>query len=105
MECKANRYVDANRVTQASKWSKWSGFPVGEGIFLDPHPSWASNTSRTAINLRKLHTLLLMGRIPHVGIVGAGLSGLRCADVLIQNGIRVTILEARDRVGGRVRLQ
>jgi len=44
-----------------------------------------------------------MDRIPHVGIIGAGIAGLRCADVLIQNGIRVTILEARDRVGGRVR--
>jgi len=27
---------------------------------------------------------------------------LRCAEVLIQNGIRVTILEARDRIGGRI---
>lgn len=38
----------------------------------------------------------------HIGIIGAGLSGLRCADILIQNGTRVTILEARDRIGGRV---
>ena len=37
-----------------------------------------------------------------VGIVGAGLAGLRCADVLLQHGSRVTIFEARDRVGGRV---
>ena len=43
-----------------------------------------------------------MGKIPHVGIVGAGLAGLRCADILIQNGIRATILEARNRIGGRV---
>lgn len=39
---------------------------------------------------------------PHVGIVGAGLAGLRCAEILISEGVKVTILEARDRLGGRV---
>ncbi|KAI1498967.1 hypothetical protein F5X99DRAFT_391647 [Biscogniauxia marginata] len=39
---------------------------------------------------------------PHVGIVGAGVSGLRCADVLLSQGFKVTILEARDRIGGRI---
>jgi phytoene dehydrogenase-like protein len=43
-----------------------------------------------------------MARHLHIGIIGAGLSGLRCADILLQNGARVTILEARDRIGGRV---
>lgn len=43
-----------------------------------------------------------MSTKPHVGIIGAGLSGLRCADILLQNGAQVTILEARDRIGGRV---
>lgn len=38
----------------------------------------------------------------HIVVVGAGLSGLRCADVLLQHGFRVTVLEGRDRVGGRV---
>ncbi|KAF2156454.1 FAD/NAD(P)-binding domain-containing protein [Myriangium duriaei CBS 260.36] len=38
----------------------------------------------------------------HVGIVGAGFAGLRCADVLLQHGHKVTIFEGRDRVGGRV---
>ena len=42
-------------------------------------------------------------REPHVCIVGAGISGLRCADVLLSHGFKVTILEARDRIGGRVR--
>ena len=40
---------------------------------------------------------------PHVCVVGAGVAGLRCAKVLLDCGVKVTILEARDRVGGRVR--
>lgn len=43
-----------------------------------------------------------VGKVPHVGIIGAGVAGLRCADVLLQHGAKVTILEARNRVGGRV---
>jgi ribulose 1,5-bisphosphate synthetase/thiazole synthase len=42
------------------------------------------------------------GKIPHICIVGAGIAGLRCADVLLKQGAKVTILEGRDRVGGRV---
>lgn len=39
---------------------------------------------------------------PHIAVIGAGISGLRCADVLIQHGFRVTIIEGRDRIGGRL---
>lgn len=37
-----------------------------------------------------------------VVIVGAGFAGLACADELVRLGHDVTVLEARDRVGGRV---
>lgn len=49
-----------------------------------------------------LRELKAQNKLPHVGIVGAGISGLRCADTLIRNGFHVTILEARERIGGRV---
>ena len=42
------------------------------------------------------------GKVPRVAVIGAGVAGLRCADVLIQAGVNVTVYEARDRVGGRV---
>ena len=45
-----------------------------------------------------------MGKTLNVGIIGAGVSALRCADILIQNGVQVTLLEARGRIGGRVGL-
>lgn len=41
-------------------------------------------------------------KIPEVCIVGAGMAGLRCAELLIRGGLSVTIFEARDRIGGRV---
>ncbi|HET9086749.1 MAG TPA: FAD-dependent oxidoreductase, partial [Acidobacteriaceae bacterium] len=35
-------------------------------------------------------------------VVGAGMAGLTAARVLAQSGMRVLIVEARDRVGGRI---
>jgi len=53
---------------------------------------------------RMLRRILSPGRVPHVCVVGAGVAGLRCADFLIEHGFKVTILEGRNRIGGRVRL-
>jgi len=41
-------------------------------------------------------------KVPHVMVVGAGIAGLRAASVLQRHGIKVTILEGRDRIGGRI---
>ena len=38
-----------------------------------------------------------------VAIIGAGISGLSCADALARQGLRVIVLEARGTAGGRIR--
>jgi monoamine oxidase len=35
-------------------------------------------------------------------VIGGGLAGLAAAERLVQGGLAVTVLEARDRLGGRV---
>ena len=35
-------------------------------------------------------------------VVGAGAAGLSCARLLDEKGLRVLVLEARDRIGGRI---
>lgn len=59
----------------------------------------ASYVPRPAIRKRAEEQL---ERPIQVCVVGAGLAGLKCAQVLIDAGIDVTVFEARDRVGGRV---
>src|SRR2546423_7912572 len=41
-------------------------------------------------------------RAVDVAIVGAGVAGLAAMRVLIDAGLRVCVLEARDRIGGRI---
>lgn len=90
MECKANRLVQGRKLLQLSSRA--------EVALSSPIPPMMAPEK----DLKVTYTHSPMGKIPHVGIIGAGLAGLRCADILIQNGVQVTILEARNRIGGRV---
>ena len=47
-----------------------------------------------------LSTALVSGRVV---CIGAGVAGLRCALQLARSGVDVTVVEASDGVGGRVR--
>jgi monoamine oxidase len=38
---------------------------------------------------------------PRVLVIGAGLAGLRCAEMLQRSGVRVELHEATERIGGR----
>ncbi|KAI9734593.1 MAG: hypothetical protein M1834_002194 [Cirrosporium novae-zelandiae] len=73
---------------------------IQRDLSLSPHhPNSPSPDDRTNKMMRRI---LPKGGKPHVCVVGAGVAGLRCADVLLRHGVKVTILEARNRIGGRL---
>ncbi|KAL8934893.1 MAG: hypothetical protein Q9216_005684, partial [Gyalolechia sp. 2 TL-2023] len=49
-----------------------------------------------------LRRIVPKGRKPRICVIGAGVAGMRCAQVLGRTGLDVTVLEARDRTGGRM---
>ncbi|MBA2431961.1 MAG: FAD-dependent oxidoreductase [Chthoniobacterales bacterium] len=61
------------------------------GLFVSGLPSFAATGTRRGV-----------GRGRRVIVIGAGFGGLACAHELIGAGYDVTLLDARNRVGGRV---
>lgn len=59
-------------------------------------------SSRHPESASMIRRILPKGRTPHVCVVGAGMAGMRCAQVLSDKGMKVTVFEGRDRIGGRV---
>ncbi|MEV6170323.1 FAD-dependent oxidoreductase [Streptomyces sp. NPDC051954] len=114
----------------ASLRTSWSTdpFALGSYSYLAPSPLGPSVREKLAAPVGRLHFAgeatsaeapatqagaLLSGRRAaaeiikaarpgeHVVVVGSGFSGLGCARALTDAGVRVTVLEGRDRIGGR----
>ena len=67
------------------------------GATLSPTPAPSSAPTRAPTT-----AVALTATSPRVLVVGAGISGLAAAKTLVAAGYNVTILEARNRLGGRM---
>jgi len=75
-----------------------------ESVFDSKHPKFAKTLKTKATLSLKKNTKLdkvLQCACPAVAIVGAGAAGLKAACDLLAAGCSVTMIEARDRIGGR----
>jgi len=68
----------------------------------DEHHGEASANMWEGILTRMRSTMLQPGVVESVLVLGAGAAGLQCARLLRAKGLNVTILEGRDRIGGRL---
>ncbi len=74
-------------------------FFAGEAM----HPKYNSSVHAAyESGLRTAAKLAEVSTSGHVVIIGAGISGLAAAQQLTEQGRKVTVLEARDRIGGRI---
>lgn len=87
-------------VVQSRKMEAHSSLCSDLGIDMSRIASDLASSQKKSMSTT--HGMGTRRRPKHVGIIGAGVAGLRCADVLLQHGVKVTILEARNRLGGRV---
>lgn len=95
MDTRAYSDETANRPSQTSRMMEDLSSCLKNSLSGLKHRMAVGLNGKTTVDTRNLRDL-------QVGIVGAGIAGLRCAEALIEMGVNVTIIEARDRIGGRV---
>jgi len=86
---------------------EWLAAPVAERVFFagEATDGDAPSTVNGALaSGRRVAAEVgrLVGAGEHVAVVGAGAAGAQAARLLVDGGLRVRVVEARDRVGGRI---
>ena len=108
---RTNAFSRLARTLRIARWCDRHGLPSREGVerALDLERRALLSRREVLTGLAATGALaalppLALGRpqrILDVGIVGAGLAGLACADRLRARGVVASVYEASDRVGGR----
>ena len=79
--------------------------PVGDRLFFAgeaAHPRRNSTVHAAYESGERAAEAVLETSAERIGIIGAGASGLAAAYILMEEGLDVTVIEARDRIGGRI---
>jgi monoamine oxidase len=88
-------------VVREQEHASASGTTRREWLKLVGSAGVAGAVATIAPPLGRLHAAGSGSAAPSVGIVGAGLAGLACADALADRGIVATVYDANNRTGGR----
>ena len=104
------RFCNDNRLSTAEGLERVRETEVKEVSGRQSRREWLNTVARAgaagvAASVLSPHQRLFASRQRNpsidVGIVGAGIAGLACADALADSGVRATVYEAATRVGGR----
>ena len=104
------RFCNDNRLSTAVGLERVRETEIKEGLARQSRREWLNTVARAgaagvAASVLSPHQRLFASRqrnpLIDVGIVGAGIAGLACADTLADSGVRATVYEAGTRVGGR----